>query len=48
MIISRESLMSLETYAKTRVEFRKQVMEHKKKTVAYFWATMSRYCLKMK
>jgi hypothetical protein len=30
MIISRESLMSLETYAKTRVEFRKQVMEHKK------------------
>ena len=30
MIISRESLMSLETYAKTRVEFRKQVMAHKK------------------
>jgi hypothetical protein len=30
MIISRESLMSLETYAKTRIEFRKQVMEHKK------------------
>jgi len=30
MIISRESLMSLETYAKTRVEFRKQVMEHKR------------------
>jgi len=30
MIISRESLMSLETYAKTRTEFRKQVMEHKK------------------
>ena len=30
MIISRESLMTLETYAKTRVEFRKQVMEHKK------------------
>jgi hypothetical protein len=30
MIISRESLMSLETYAKTRPEFRKQVMEHKK------------------
>lgn len=30
MIISRESLMSLETYAKTRPEFRKQVMAHKK------------------
>jgi len=30
MAITRESLMGLETYAKTRVEFRKQVMEHKK------------------
>ena len=30
MIISRESLMTLETYAKQRPEFRKQVMEHKK------------------
>ena len=30
MIISRESLMTLETYAKKRPEFRKQVMEHKK------------------
>ena len=30
MIISRESLMSLETYAKQRPEFRKQVIEHKK------------------
>ncbi len=30
MIISRESLMSLEVYAKKRPEFRKQVIEHKK------------------
>jgi len=30
MIISRESLMTLETYAKQRPEFRKQVMQHKK------------------
>lgn len=30
MAITRESLMGLETYAKSRVEFRKQVMEHKK------------------
>ena len=30
MIISRESLMSLETHAKQRPEFRKQVIEHKK------------------
>ncbi len=30
MIISRDSLMTLETYAKKRVEFRKQVIEHKK------------------
>ena len=30
MIISRESLMSLETYSKQRVDFRKQVLEHKK------------------
>ncbi len=30
MIISRDSLMSLEVYAKKRVEFRKQVIEHKK------------------
>lgn len=30
MEITRESLMGLETYAKSRVEFRKQVMEHKK------------------
>jgi hypothetical protein len=30
MIISRESLMSLETYAKKRPEFRQQVIEHKK------------------
>ncbi len=30
MIISRESLMTLETYSKQRPEFRKQVMEHKK------------------
>ena len=29
-MITRESLMSLETYAKTRIEVRKQVMEHKK------------------
>jgi len=36
MIISRESLMSLETYAKTRIEFRKQVMEHKKKPQRFF------------
>ena len=35
MIISRESLMSLETYAKTRVEFRKQVMAHKKNRSVY-------------
>lgn len=30
MIISRESLMSLEVYAKRRPEFRKEVIEHKK------------------
>lgn len=30
MIISRDSLMSLETYAKKRAEFRKEVIEHKK------------------
>lgn len=30
MIISRDSLMSLEVYAKKRVEFRKQVIDHKK------------------
>lgn len=30
MIISRDSLMSLEVYAKKRVEFRRQVIEHKK------------------
>ncbi len=29
-MITRESLISLETYAKTRIEVRKQVMEHKK------------------
>ncbi len=35
MAITRESLMGLETYAKTRVEFRKQVMEHKKNRSVY-------------
>lgn len=30
MIISRDSLMSLEVYAKKRPEFRKEVIEHKK------------------
>ena len=30
MIISRDSLMSLEVYAKKRPEFRQQVIEHKK------------------
>ena len=30
MIISRDSLMSLESYAKKRPEFRQQVIEHKK------------------
>ncbi len=30
MIISRDSLMSLEVYAKKRAEFRKEVIEHKK------------------
>ncbi len=30
MIISRDSLMSLEVYAKKRPEFRKEVLEHKK------------------
>ncbi len=30
MIISRDSLMTLEAYSKQRPEFRKQVMEHKK------------------
>ena len=34
-MITRESLMSLETYAKTRIEFRKQVMEHKKNRSVY-------------
>ncbi len=35
MIISRESLMSLEVYAKKRPEFRKQVIEHKKHRKVY-------------
>jgi hypothetical protein len=35
MAITRESLMGLETYAKTRIEFRKQVMEHKKNRSVY-------------
>ena len=35
MAITRESLMGLETYAKTRIEFRKQVMEHKKNRRVY-------------
>ncbi len=30
MVISRDSLMTLETYAKQRPEFRRQVIEHKK------------------
>jgi len=30
MIISRDSLMSLEVYSKKRPEFRQQVIEHKK------------------
>ncbi len=30
MIISRESLMSLEAYHKARPEMRKQIIEHKK------------------
>jgi hypothetical protein len=30
MIISRDSLMSLEVYSKKRAEFRKQVIDHKK------------------
>jgi hypothetical protein len=34
-MITRESLMGLETYAKTRIEFRKQVMEHKKNRSVY-------------
>ncbi len=34
-MITRESLMSLETYAKTRIEVRKQVMEHKKNRSVY-------------
>ena len=34
-MITRESLMGLETYAKTRTEFRKQVMEHKKNRSVY-------------
>ena len=34
-MITRQSLMGLETYAKTRVEFRKQVMEHKKNRSVY-------------
>jgi len=35
MIISRDSLMSLETYAKQRTELRKQVIEHKKNRSVY-------------
>jgi hypothetical protein len=35
MAITRESLMGLEIYAKTRTEFRKQVMEHKKNRSVY-------------
>ena len=35
MIISRESLMSLETYSKQRNDFRKQVIEHKKDRTVY-------------
>jgi hypothetical protein len=34
-MITRESLISLETYAKTRIEVRKQVMEHKKNRSVY-------------
>lgn len=34
-MITRESLMGLETYAKTRIEFRKQVMQHKKNRSVY-------------
>ena len=34
-MITRESLMGLEAYAKTRTEFRKQVMEHKKNRSVY-------------
>ncbi len=30
MIIARETLISLETYSKQRIDFRRQVMEHKK------------------
>ena len=30
MIIARETLMSLETYSKQRIDFRRDVMEHKK------------------
>jgi hypothetical protein len=30
MMISRDSLMSLEVYSKKRIEFRKEVIEHKK------------------
>ena len=35
MIISRESLMSLESYSKQRNDFRKQVIEHKKHRTVY-------------
>ena len=35
MIISRDSLMGLETYAKKRNEFRKEVIEHKKLRKVY-------------
>lgn len=35
MIISRESLMSLETYSKQRNDFRKQVIERKKDRTVY-------------
>ena len=35
MIISRESLMSLESYSKQRNDFRKQVIEHKKNRTVF-------------
>jgi hypothetical protein len=46
MIISRESLMSLETYSKQRNDFRKQVIEHKK-IVPFIWVITLACCLKM-
>jgi hypothetical protein len=43
--VTRDSLMTLEAYAKARPDFRKQVIGHKKHR-AVRWANTSRCCSK--